>query len=75
MDDEKQRESQYTEDPFTRMMFGSKSNETEKEPQQSSSIDYEELMTNIDNLVESARSLKPFFHKIYPVIEQLWKKD
>lgn len=57
------------------MMFGSRSSGPEKEPQQSSSIDYDDLMTNIDNLVESAKSLKPLFHKIYPIIEQLWKKD
>jgi hypothetical protein len=79
MDEEKQEESHYTEDPFSRMMFGSRANVTENvnqnDHQQNSSIDFDELMTNIDNLVESARGLKPLFHKIYPIIEQLWKKD
>jgi hypothetical protein len=76
MEEDEKRENHFSEDPFTRMMFGSRAMNPniENQPDQSSSIDYEELMANIDSLVDSARSLKPFFQKFYPMIEHLWKK-
>ncbi|MDR7000815.1 hypothetical protein [Neobacillus niacini] len=37
-------------------------------------IDYGELIVHLDTLVESARNLKPLFEKVYPFIEQFWKK-
>lgn len=37
-------------------------------------IDYGELIVHLDTLVESTRNLKPLFQKIYPFIEQFWKK-
>jgi hypothetical protein len=75
MDEDESRESQAAEDPFDMMMFGSRNKNTETENlPPSSSVDYEELMENIDALFDSAKKLKPLFHKVFPVIEQLWKK-
>jgi hypothetical protein len=76
MEEDEKQGNHFSKDPFTRMMFGSRSVDTniEKQPEQNSSIDYEELMNSIDQLVESAKSLKPYFQKIYPMLEQLWKK-
>ncbi|EKN65398.1 hypothetical protein BABA_20531 [Neobacillus bataviensis LMG 21833] len=82
---ETRAESQeYTEqDRFTSFMFGSRRelhqrnhpHHQHQEPEQNqSTINYEELMMNIDTLYESVRGLKPLFDKIYPVIEQFWKK-
>ncbi|MBO0961212.1 hypothetical protein J1P26_16030 [Neobacillus sp. MM2021_6] len=71
------------QDRFTSFMFGSRSEHHQQihphhqhqEPKQNqSTINYEELMMNIDTLYESVRGLKPLFDKIYPVIEQFWKK-
>jgi hypothetical protein len=76
MEEDEKRENQFSEDPFTKMMFGSRAVDTNNDhnPKQDSSIDYEELMNSIDQLFESAKSLKPYFQKFYPMIEQLWKK-
>ena len=74
MEEDKKRDSKVTEDPFSRMMFGSKSKVEETQDQQPS-LDFEELMVNIDSLIESAQNLKPLFHKVFPIIEQLWKKE
>ncbi|WP_160724683.1 hypothetical protein [Bacillus sp. USDA818B3_A] len=74
-------EKQIKEDRFTSLMFGPRRDQDEKrshhreEPKHSSStIDYEELMINIDNLVESFRGLKPLFSKVMPYVQQFWKK-
>ncbi|MEH7117414.1 hypothetical protein V7128_08325 [Neobacillus vireti] len=77
-----QSEEQSKEDRFTSLMFGSRQhNHSHKsqhrsEPQQQNhaTIDYEELMMNIDTLLDSVRGLKPLFSKVYPYIEQIWKK-
>lgn len=77
MENEDNKSRHAAEDPFTTMMFGRRNSvNTENEnEQQSYTINYEELMVNIDKLVESAQNLKPLFHKVYPMIEQLWKKN
>jgi hypothetical protein len=67
------------EDVWTSFMFGSgprhPTNIQQNEPPANRSyIDYEELMGNIDTLVVSVRNLKPLFQKVYPYIEQIWKK-
>jgi hypothetical protein len=76
MEEDEKRGNHSSEDPFTKMMFGSRGVDTniDNQLEQNSSIDYEELMDSIDQLVESAKSLKPYFQKLYPMIEQLWKK-
>ncbi len=74
MEEDKNRDSKAARDPFSRMMFGSKSKLEDNQDQQPS-LDYEELMVNIDSLIESAQNLKPLFHKVFPIIEQLWKKE
>ena len=67
------------QDRFTSFMFGSRRrnqpHQQHQEPvQNQSTINYEELMMNIDALYESVQGLKPLFNKIYPFIEQFWKK-
>jgi hypothetical protein len=76
MEEDVKRGDHFSGDPFSRMMFGSRAMDTnmENQPDLNSSNDYEELMNSIDQLVESAISLKPYFQKFYPMIEQLWKK-
>jgi hypothetical protein len=76
MEEDEKRGNQFSEDPFTRMMFGSRTMDanTENQPDQNSAIDYDELMNSIDQLVESAKGLRPYFQKFYPMLEQLWKK-
>jgi hypothetical protein len=78
---QEEREKQTTEDRFTSLMFGPRrdsdgrrSHQHPEPKQNQSAIDYEELMVNIDTLLDSARGLKPLFSKVYPFIEQLWKK-
>jgi len=79
-ENQEEREEQIKEDRFNSLMFGPRSDNNGQRPQhhsapkQDSSIDYEALMTNIDTLVDSVRGLKPLFNKVYPFIEQLWKK-
>jgi hypothetical protein len=77
MDEDKQNNEVLPEDRFARFMFGGK--REHRSGQQTptnnqSSIDYETLLENIDILMESAQNLKPVFKKVYPFIEQLWKK-
>lgn len=64
------------EDYFSRFMFGGRRRSSEESIQQPSepSIDYDELMVNIDTLVESARNLKPLFKHVYPAVSQFLKK-
>lgn len=79
MEDDKQINQEKT-DRFTSLMFGSgrgqpkQTNQPEEPLQQQSTIDYEELMGNIDSLMESLKGIKPLFQKVYPFIEQIWKK-
>jgi hypothetical protein len=69
------------QDRFTSLMFGPRrenrgniSQHSEELRTNHPSIDYEELMTNIDTLLDSFHGLKPLFSKVYPHIQQLWKK-
>ncbi len=70
-------------DRFSSLMFGPGRGRRQREHihrqdgenyQQQSGVDYVELMGHIDALYESVQGLKPLFQKVYPVIEQLWKK-
>jgi hypothetical protein len=76
---EEDNKKQDDRDRFTRLMFGSGGGNEKKvtqpttDPSQAS-IDFDELMVNIDSLVESAKNLKPLFQKVYPLVEQIWKK-
>lgn len=76
---EKNEKEEWGHDPFTALMFGSRATDRHgrqihQPAAQEQGINYEELMLNIDKLMESAKGLKPLFQKIYPVIEQFWKK-
>ncbi|PLS02936.1 hypothetical protein [Neobacillus cucumis] len=80
-DKQEEWEEQIKEDRFNSLMFGPSRNNKGQRPhhgeesrQNQSTIDYEELMMNIDSLVDSVRGLKPLFNKVYPHIQQLWKK-
>lgn len=72
-------ESPSHEDMWTNFMFGSgprhppNIHQHERQTNQSY-INYEELMANIDTLMVSVQNLKPLFQKVYPYIEQIWKK-
>ncbi|MDP4085122.1 MAG: hypothetical protein Q8934_10985 [Bacillota bacterium] len=69
------------EDRFNRFMFGSggkppvhpENEQDERGPQDY--YDYEEIMYNIDTLIESAKGLKPLYNKVYPYIQQFFKKN
>lgn len=78
-------EEKWEEDPFTALMFGhgrgrQGQGTVQHDPlfqhrqYQPPNIDYTEIMGHVDTLMESARGLKPLFQKIYPFVEQLWKK-
>lgn len=67
--------------PFDRLMFGPMTHSTRSErkqadPENSSSnqLNFEELMTQIDTLMTSAKELKPMFAKIRPFFDQFLKK-
>jgi hypothetical protein len=68
--------------PFDRLMFGSNSKtsrltDDEKldlDTESSNQVNLEELMVQIGTLMDSAKHLKPMFHKIRPLIEQFLKK-
>ena len=69
------------EDRFTSLMFGPRrdnkgqTSQQRSDPNQNqSNLDYEELMMNIDTLLNSVSGLKPLFSKVYPYIQQIWKK-
>jgi hypothetical protein len=78
--EEKQKLNEQTDgNRFNRLMFGSRRDHEKKDSQTAAnqsqpSIDFEELIVNIDTLMESARNLKPLFQKAYPFVEQLLKK-
>ncbi|WP_413302057.1 hypothetical protein AA0X95_23080 [Bacillus sp. 1P10SD] len=78
--EERKHDERKESDRFTSLMFGpgrqqpSRDHQTQESPRQQSTIDYEELMNNIDTLMESMKGFKPLFQKVYPYIEQLWKK-
>lgn len=71
---------QKNQDRFTSFMFGSRSEQYQKDDHHHgpstnpSSLDYEELMINIDTLMESIRGFKPLLEKVYPYIENILKK-
>ncbi|WP_066071126.1 hypothetical protein [Neobacillus soli] len=67
------------QDRFTSFMFGGRGDYQQKEQHEEPiikqpTINYEELMVNIDTLMESLQGFKPLFKKVYPFIEQFWKK-
>jgi len=78
--EERKNEERKESDRFTSFMFGPgrhqprQDHQTQEPSRQQSTIDYEELMNNIDTLMESMKGFKPLFQKVYPYIEQLWKK-
>ncbi|MFZ7944580.1 MULTISPECIES: hypothetical protein [Bacillaceae] len=81
--EEKEDLGELEQDRFTSFMFGHRrehnphhqtNHHRQEHTHNQSTINYEELMMNIDTLMESVRGLKPLFHKIYPFVEQLWKK-
>jgi len=81
LEDQEESQEHFEQDRFTRLMFGPRREPHHNHPhhhQESthnqSTIDYGELMMNIDTLMESVRGLKPLFQKVYPFIEQFWKK-
>jgi hypothetical protein len=79
MEEEKMETNQSSEDHFSQFMFGTKRKADQSEPSEfetgtQPSINYEELMIHIDTLMESAKNLKPLFQKVYPFVEQIWKK-
>ncbi|MGG3561196.1 hypothetical protein ABES03_06300 [Neobacillus rhizosphaerae] len=78
--EERKHEERKESDRFNSLMFGpgrqpQRDHQTQEAPHQQSTIDYEELMNNIDALMESMKGFKPLFQKVYPYIEQLWKKN
>ncbi|MEO2077537.1 MAG: hypothetical protein ABGX20_19550 [Bacillus sp. (in: firmicutes)] len=78
MEEPKQTEERKT-DRFTSLMFGHDKqhpdhNHQQNPSQQQATIDYVELMENIDTLMESIKGFKPLFKKVSPFIDQLWKK-
>lgn len=79
MEEEEKDSNHHHEDPFTRMMFGSRGQMEDQQQQPSgktpgTSIDLDELMTNLDTLIESAKNLKPVFQKALPTLEKIWNK-
>jgi hypothetical protein len=77
MDEDKQNNEVLPEERFARFMFGGKRehrSEQQTQTNNQSSIDYGTILENIDILMESAQNLKPVFNKVYPYIEQFWKK-
>lgn len=71
------------EDHFDRFMFGPARGKQQGNPHlrhqgrnqpEQPNIDVDQLMMNIDTLVESVQNLRPLFQKVYPYIEQIWKK-
>ncbi len=76
MNEDSKKDTTKTEDHFSRVMFGSsrQSEEIQHQPLNSPTLDYNELMVNIDTLMESVRNLKPLFQNFLPVIKQFWKK-
>ncbi|MBM4764241.1 hypothetical protein [Bacillus sp. B15-48] len=77
-------EEEDNQHPFDRMMFGSRTNPPQSQKNQddqkddssknSDSVNLEELLTQIDTLMESAKQLKPMFSKIRPFFTQFLKK-
>jgi len=77
LEEPEESQEHFKQDRFTRFMFGPRRephHNHHQEPHDQSTINYEELMINIDTLMESVRGLKPLFQKAYPFIEQFWKK-
>jgi len=75
----KRRSGREYEDPFNRLMFGQSrlhKDQREKSPQSPGepSLDFDELITNLDALIESTKNLKPVFKKLLPTFEKWWKK-
>jgi hypothetical protein len=74
---EEEHRTPHSEDRLTEFMFGSRStsnDQPEKNSEPQSYIDYEQMFVHIDDLMESARNLKPLFQKVFPFVEQIWKK-
>lgn len=74
---EEEQRTPHSEDRLTQFMFGSRStsnDQLERDSELQSNIDYEQMFVHIDDLMESARNLKPLFKKVFPFVEQIWKK-
>jgi hypothetical protein len=77
---EEQNSNEFSrEERLNNFMFGTRrdidqSEHTEVSESNQSTIDYEQLMIHIDTLMESAKSLKPLFQKVYPFIGKIWQK-
>lgn len=67
------------ENHFDRFMFGPNRNRRQAVPHKakrksSISPDFAAIIENIDTLMDSAQNLKPLVKKVYPIVEQFWKK-
>ncbi|MDQ0215673.1 hypothetical protein J2S13_002091 [Oikeobacillus pervagus] len=69
--------------PFDRLMFGRQTippqsrngqNETNKKYEEGGSINFQDMMMNIDSLMTSFNQLKPMIKKISPLLDK-WKKS
>lgn len=78
MNEDQSKDEQVDQDHFSRIMFGSRKraeenvhpkNDTSAQP----SINFEEIMRNIDTLMDSAKHFKPLFQKVLPIVERIWK--
>ncbi len=79
MEKERNRHQQSPNDRFSRMMFGDKrdgmrTNSYDSPDSHPSSIDFEAIFDNIGKLKESSQNLKPLIQKVYPFVEQFFKK-
>jgi hypothetical protein len=77
--EDKEQNKDTKQERFNSFMFGPgrdthQSNQHQDTTTNPTSIDYGELMVNIDTLMESLQGFKPLFQKAYPLIEQFWKK-
>lgn len=81
MEEQSNKNEKSTVDPFSRFMFGPGREVTNtirsgtRRPESQETVDFDELLMNFEALMDSASKLKPFFRKIYPVVEQFWKKN
>ena len=64
------------DDHFSNMMFGTRKNEPEQEPEQEGSqIDYMQLMVSVETLMGLYDQYKPTIKKINPIIANMLKKE
>ncbi|MFJ7832111.1 hypothetical protein ACQKL0_15890 [Peribacillus sp. NPDC097264] len=64
------------DDPFSKMMFGTRNNEPEEEPEkEETQIDYMQLMASVETLVGLYDQFKPTIQKVNPIISKMLKKE